>query len=292
MSGQLETLRRYLQSVPPPPSAAAEEIVVLAAGRGGVGVSTAAAALALAAAAAGDAVLLIDAGWHLSVLALMLDVSAGPGLAALQGGGSDPEQLVVSVAAPATAGSGTLDLVSLAGDEPLPVAALDPTQRRVLLRRVSDLFGRFDRVFIDAGAGLDALLEALGLGVGTLLVVSGVDPVSQAASHAVLKVASKRRPTVVPMLLFCGSHVDVAAAAGTRLQEGAARHLGRDVAILGLIPEEPALSAATADVAVLPGLPPDSPFLESARVLAQRLPRRGGRPKALALATPQQGWNP
>lgn len=207
-------------------------VLAVASGSGGVGVSLIAASLALRSAAAGHRTLLVDADPWLEVQGLWLGVRGGGPLERLSEG-IEPEALVVPV-------DSELELLSFGPGEGAG------SRVRHLARRVTGVFARRDVVVIDAGSGLGALERADDLNVGSLLVVTGADPVGLAATHALLKAAWSSTHTTAAVV-FNRVSPEQANAGRAVLAEGGRRYLGAEPEVLPPIPLDPGLGRALGD---------------------------------------------
>jgi len=259
-------------------------VVVFGAGKGGVGTSAAAGLVALAAARQGASVLLVDGDETVGSLHLMFGFASGvPGLGVLRRGSVEPETLLLE-AAPALhlfpGGGGGIDAT-------LAVAA---AERRMLLRRVSGLYERYDLVVVDGGSRLDSVMAACSAGGGRLVGVTVTDRIAQAAVYALFKVAKGRFATLPTELLVNRAPEGAARDAHRMVQMASSSFLDTSVAFGGAIPEDEALSTALAQGGSLADLPTDTPAVVAAYGLADRLLTETG---ALdAPATPVLPLNP
>lgn len=260
MSGQANSLRRFLALRGGAPRSGGGDALVVAGGKGGVGTSTVAALLALRAAEEGRSTLLVDAGAGHGTLHLLLGVGSGPGLAALRGGSVTPRDLLVHVAdglALVTAGAGEGD-----ADEPV-----GPVERRALLRRITGLHEEFDVVIVDAGSSLDGVLAACTASARHLLLVSAADGIALATTHALAKVVASRVPALPMSVLINGCNDAAALEAFGVLRAGIWKFLGRIVPFAGSVPEDAELRAAIAGGRPLQDVRDGSAAVDAVRAL-------------------------
>ena len=200
-------------------------VVAVGGGKGGVGTSTVAALLASVATADGYRTLLIDAGDRIGALHHLLGIEPPHSLADMRGL-RRPADLIVPV-------TERMSLVSAA-----PSADVSAGERRVLMRRLVDLYPDFDLVVIDAGSSAESLTGACRIGAIRLLAVTASDRISLVATYALIKLLHERAPDV---------RVDVVAnrvdeAEGERLHEylnaASVRFLSRTVPYAGTVPED------------------------------------------------------
>lgn len=234
MTSQLEALRAQMGRRKARPGA--PHVVAVTSGRGGAGVSLISALLAIGCAHTGRRTLLVDAEPWLDVQRVWLGLEKGPGLDAL--GGDAVESLVVPV-------HGTLELLSLTAGPASDRAV------RGLMRRVPPLFHERDLVVLDVGTRLLALERLIDLRAGTVVVVSANDAIGLASTHAMLK-ALYAQTDVPSSILFNRSGAGETERSSAVLQEGARRFLGRELNVLGSLPEDPTLIHRLAGGARLP----------------------------------------
>lgn len=236
MSRQASMLRDRI-GIPRRRRVGPSSVLAVASGRGGAGVSLVAAALALRSAALGRRTLLVDADPWLDLQRIWLGAPAGVPLASLRGG-RDPESLVVDV-------GDYLELLSFGSGGPS-----DPDVR-ALARRVPTVFGARDTVVVDAGSGLTALERALDLNAGSMVCVSGADPVGLATTHAMIKACASTSP-LMPVVLFNHVQEEQATAGRAVLSEGGRNYLGFEPRVAGVLSTDADLHRALAGGGLLP----------------------------------------
>jgi MinD-like ATPase involved in chromosome partitioning or flagellar assembly len=239
-------------------------VVVFGAGKGGVGTSALAGLAALHAARRGSEVLLVDADETVGSLHLMFGLQGEvPGLGSLRSGAVSPEDLVLEVAPGVTlfpGGGGGVDST-------LSVAS---AERRMLLRRVSGLYDRFDLVVVDGGSRLDSVMAACAAGAGRLVGVTTPDRIAQAAVYALLKV-TRGRFGALPTELLVNRATDTTGREVHQLVHSAsASFLGTTVAYGGAVAEDAELSDLLSAGGTLADLAHDGPALSSIGGIADR----------------------
>lgn len=228
-------------------------VVAVGSGKGGVGTSTIAALLAATMAERGHRVLLVDAGQRLGGLHHLLGVEPAGSLGQLRGG-REPHDLLVPVAERLALFPATLD-----------EAALRPTERRLLMRRVAALFDGFELVVIDAGSSAESLVAACADGATRLLAVTAGDRISLVATYALVKLLHDRAPGVRVDVVANRVTDDGADRLHDYLNGAAVRFLSRTVPFAGAIPEDPDFGSALAA-----GLGTDEASLGSTAAVAVR----------------------
>lgn len=270
MSAQAEAMRLHTAGrMPASQDFEHSHVVVVGSGKGGVGTSTAAALLALCAAGRGSEVLLVDAAEGIGALHLLLGAQPRGTLAALRGGGVEPRDLVVPLA-------DTLHL--LPGGDAEGADPLSPAERRVLFRRVSSLYDRYDLVVVDGGSRMDPVLAACAAGAGLLLAVTTPERISLAGAYALLKAAHVRAPGLPVEVLLNAADADGAGAAWAHLRAGTEAFLARTVALAGSIPEDASLRAGVGAGMLLQDAAAASPVAHALDEVAARLASAAGHP--------------
>lgn len=265
MNAQLESVRRFAAGRPPRTrwSVRAGHVIAVGAGKGGVGTSTVAALLAHAAAAEGS-VLLVDGLPAVGGLSTMLDAPAGPGIAGLRAGSAAPRDVLVSLTEQMTlVGSG----VGPDSEEPAPSGA----EWRVLVRRLSQLWGEFDHVVIDAGSRLETVVAALESGAGRLVAVTEPGRVAVTAAYALIKAARSHAPELAADLVVNRAEGDDALGVAHVLAIALDRFLGLPIELVGAVPNDPALAASIEAGTLLQQAPESSRALSAAREILARL---------------------
>lgn len=227
-----------LPRVAPPPPRAQETprapVVAVGSGKGGVGTSTIAALLAATMAEQGHRVLLIDAAQRVGGLHHLLGVEPSGTLGQLRGE-REPHQLLVPIAE-------RLSLFPATMDNP----ELRPTERRLLMRRVTSLHADFDLVIVDAGSSAESLVNACVDGAGRLLAVTAGDRISLVATYAVVKLLHERAPHVRVDILANRVDQDSADRLHEYLTGASIRFLSRTTPFAGAVPDDPDFGSALA----------------------------------------------
>jgi MinD-like ATPase involved in chromosome partitioning or flagellar assembly len=144
-------------------------------------------------------------------------------------------------------------------------------ERRALLRRVVELYERYDLVVVDGGSHLSSVLAACLAGAERLLALTAPDRVAMAATYALLKVGRERFPSM-PMEILVNGGDGITAEEVFRLMSLAGeRFLGLKAAFGGSLPRDADLEGLQRKGASLLQLPPSSPALTAAGALHSRL---------------------
>jgi flagellar biosynthesis protein FlhG len=262
MSSQLAAVRQFLadhgRGVQRP--APASPVIVVGAGKGGVGTSTVAALLASAMSEARN-VLLVETGEQLGSIHHMLGVDPTHTLDDLRAGRAEPDQLLAPVAE---------RLTLLSAHSPPTAELLSGAERKLLFRRATTLYDRFELVIVDAGATADSIVTACAAG-GRFLAVTASDRIAVVSTYALIKLLHLRCPDVTLDVVANRSELDVAERTVDSLTEACEKFLGRPVDLAGAVPDDPnfthALAAGLSAVDAAAG----SPAADALRAIGNRL---------------------
>jgi flagellar biosynthesis protein FlhG len=238
MSEQLQELRQYLAARGRQPwRASPSPMVVVASGKGGVGTSTVTLLLGLAASRLGYTTLLIDTDDLSGSLHRMAGVEAAHSLEAVTHGAVALADAVLPLAPHLSLMAGGSAVHG--GLRPMTMA-----DRRALLTRCAPLMLEYDCVIVDAGATVSRVLAATSRPVQQLLLVSGADPISTAASFAMVKAVDGQARGIPVRAVFNRADAQPAATAFAHLASAVHRFLRRSIALAGFLPDAPLLGAA------------------------------------------------
>lgn len=260
MSGQMASLRTFLNQRGPTDAASdASRVIVVAGGKGGVGTSTVASLLAVGLARRGERVLLVDGsqGW----LHMLFGLDDVRGLAAVRAGTAAPADLVVQI-------RDGLDLLPAGpGDEALLLDA-GPMERRALARKLGALYPRYDVVLIDAGSRLASVIEACALGADRLVAVTTAERLSVASAYALLKALRGRYPDLRRQLVVSREDPDRARPVVACLEDAAARFDTGAIEHLGTVPVDARLVVGLEGTRPIQHTAPEAPAARAAMEMA------------------------
>jgi len=236
-------------------------LIVVGAGKGGVGTSTVAALLA-SAMSDDKNVLLVETGHQLGVVHHMLGVEPAHTLDDLRSGKAEPEQLLVPVGD---------RLTLLSAHSPPTAEPLSGAERKLLFRRTTALYERFQLVVVDAGSTVDSIVAACSEGVSRFLAVTAPDRIAVVSTYALIKLLHLRCPDVALEVIANRCENDIANRTIEALTEACGRFLSRPVDFAGAVPDDPnfthALSAGLSAVDAAAG----SPAADALRMIGARI---------------------
>ena len=241
--------------------------LLVASGKGGVGTSVVAALAALTAAERGETVLLVDATEAGGSLHLLFGVRPTHSVWSLIASGSQPSDVLVPLG-----GGLTLVAGGTSGAANVPTTQ---DERRAALSRLAHVFSDFDLVVFDGGSRLDSIAAIGELVDPALLLVTSADRLALAANYALVKSATTRS-SESPISVVANRHGEKVAEEACEFLVGACDHfLGRTIAVVGVIPDDPCLQAAVGAGMTVRDALDGSPAADSMRgVLSRVIPSR------------------
>ena len=211
--------------------------IVIGSGKGGVGKSVVSALLASALSASGRRVLLLDADQNLANLHVLLGVGPGTRVEALLQGEIAAPDLVRSIAPNLWLLPGESGTESLYG--------LDSHDRARVQHRLSEVYGQFDVVIVDAGTGIESVVRVATMHATRLLVVTAPEPTALTDDYALMKIVSLQLPELpIDVLVNRCLDPDEGRNAYGRLATACERFLRRTVRFLGTLPEDQSIRLA------------------------------------------------
>jgi flagellar biosynthesis protein FlhG len=236
-------------------------VVVVGAGKGGVGTSTVAMLLASAMSEEQN-VLLVETGHQLGVVHHMLGVDPAYTLDDLRAGRAEPEQLLVPVAN---------RLTLLSAHCPPTAEVLTAAERKLLFRRATALYDRYQLVVVDAGATVDSMVTACNDGAGRFLAVTAADRIAVISTYALIKLLHLRCPGVALEVVANRCDDDAAGRTVDMLTAACTHFLGRPVSFAGAVPDDPNFNNALAGGIAAVDAAAGSPAADALRRIGSRI---------------------
>ena len=214
--------------------------IVIGSGKGGVGKSVVSVLLAGAFAIQGRRVLLVDGDQNMANLHVLLGARPGTRSESLLQGAIAAPDLVQPIAPNLWLLPGESGTESLYG--------LDTHDRARIQHRLSDVYGQFDVVIVDAGTGIESVVRVATMHATRLLVVTAPEPTALTDAYALMKIVSLQLPGLpIDILVNRCLDPDEGRDAYDRLAMACERFLRRSVRFVGALPEEQSIRLAVRD---------------------------------------------
>jgi flagellar biosynthesis protein FlhG len=214
--------------------------IVIGSGKGGVGKSVVSVLLASALAVQDRRVLLVDGDQNLANLHVLLGGRPGTRSESLLQGAIAAPDLVRWIAPNLWLLPGESGTESLYG--------LDTHDRARIQRRLSDVYGQFDVVIVDAGTGIESVVRVATMHATRLLVVTAPEPTALTDAYALMKIVSLQLPELpIDILVNRCLDPDEGRDAHDRLATACERFLRRSVRFVGALPEDQSIRLAVRD---------------------------------------------
>ena len=214
--------------------------IVIGSGKGGVGKSVVSVLLASALAVQGRQVLLVDGDQNMANLHVLLGVRPSTRVESLLQGEIAAPDLVRSIAPNLWLLPGESGTESLYG--------LDTHDRARIQHRLSDVYGQFDVVIVDAGTGIESVVRAATMHATRLLVVTAPEPTALTDAYALMKIVSLQLPELpIDILVNRCLDPDEGRDAYDRLATACERFLRCSVRFVGALPEDQSIRLAVRD---------------------------------------------
>ncbi len=216
--------------------------ICIASGKGGTGKSVVTASLAALLSTRGRT-LIVDADMGVGNAHLLHDIAPQLSFVDVVAGRCEVEGALSSC------GAG-VELLS-AGSGVSRMAGLSPYELHLIASGLERLDSRFAYTLVDSAAGISEQTIAFAAACDLVLVVTTPDVTAMTDAYAFLKVLFGRRPSALPLLLVnrvLHDHDGPGAtrAAGEHVAERIAqvcmKFLGREPRLLGVLPEDPAVT--------------------------------------------------
>jgi flagellar biosynthesis protein FlhG len=246
------------------PDGDAPRKIVVSAGKGGVGTTTVAVNLAAAVARQGCRTVLIDADFRGADAALLCGIESRDTIADVLSGRRSIHEVLQGGPAGIQFVPGIWSPGSIPDCSP-------PAQQR-LLREIDRLGRHADLVVLDAGSGLNHVVQRFWQAADEVLVVTTVEAVSIMDAYAAIKLLLADRPTVAARTVVNQSpQQDVAVGVHARIAQACQRFLERRIHRGGSIPWDSAVAAANRNGRPLVLEAPESPAAHEVNRMAEEL---------------------
>ncbi|HQU45835.1 MAG: hypothetical protein B7Z73_11390 [Planctomycetia bacterium 21-64-5] len=248
-----------------PDRAPRPRLLVVTGGKGGVGTTTIAVNLAAAFARIGRRTVLVDGNLGRCDVAALCDTLEGYTIGDVLAGRQ-------RVAAAIQAGPGDLQVLSGAWATGHLTDCDAAAQERLILELIG--LDGVDQIVIDAGCGVNRVVERFWRSSDHVLLVSTPDSTSVMDAYATVKtLAARHRTVAVQTVINRAANERQAGETHQRLAEAGRRFLGLDLAQAAAVAESPQIAAAAARRCPFVPLSPACPASQSLIQLAANLCR-------------------
>ncbi len=265
MSGdQASRLRSMAQGLPPEAPLFAARVMAITSGKGGVGKTNVVAGLALSLAKLGQRVVVMDADFGLANLDILLGLSPQYTLEHVLRGEKVLEEILLD------GPLGVRIIPASSGIQEL--TRLDTMSEMRLVQGLQRVAETADWLLIDTAAGIhDSVLKLL-MAAQEVILVTTPEPTSLVDAYAMVKVLHLREATKpVWLLINNGQSLDEAQETIEQLQAATERFLGKQLKVLGMVPNDPHLLQAVRQQRGVVDLYPQSTASRAFAALARQL---------------------
>lgn len=264
MTDQASRLRALAQRQAPETPLFPSRVLAITSGKGGVGKTNVVAGLAMALAQTGERVAVLDADFGLANLDILLGLSPQYTLEHVLRGERVLEEIMVE------GPMGIQVIPASSGIQEL--TRLDTAAELRLIQGLQRVAQQRDWLLIDTAAGIHDSVVKLLMAAQEVILVTTPEPTSLVDAYAMVKVVHLRDPQKSLWLLINNAqNPDEAEETIEQLQAATQRFLGRELNLLGMIPNDPHLLQAVRQQRGVLELYPRSPAALAFKSLAQHL---------------------
>ena len=263
-SDQASRLRTMAKGQPSEQPLFAARVVAITSGKGGVGKTNVVAGLALALAQQGQRVVVMDADFGLANLDILLGLSPKYTLEHVLRGEKVIEEILLE---------GPLGIRIIPASSGIQeLTRLDTMSELRLVQGLQRVAETADWLLIDTAAGIhDSVLKLL-MAAQEVILVATPEPTSLVDAYAMVKVLHLREANKPLWLLVNnGQSADEAQETVDQLQAVTERFLGKQLKVLGMIPNDPHILQAVRQQRGVVELFPHSPATKAFQALARQL---------------------
>jgi len=246
----------------------AARVLAITSGKGGVGKTNVAAGLALALAQQGQRVVVMDANFGLANLDILLGLSPKYTLEHVLRGEKVLEEILLK---------GPLGMQILPASSGIQeLTQLDTMSELRLVQGLQRVAETVDWLLIDTAAGIHESVLKLLLAAQEVILVATPEPTSLVDAYAMVKVLHLREPSKPLWLLVNnGQSAEEAQETVDQLQAATERFLGKELKVLGMIPNDPHILQAVRQQRGVVDLFPHSPAARAFQAIARQLLGQG-----------------
>jgi flagellar biosynthesis protein FlhG len=247
-------------------------VMAITSGKGGVGKTNVVAGLAIALARMGQRVVVMDADFGLANLDILLGLTPNYTLEHVLRGEKLLEEILVE------GPLGTRIIPASSGIQEL--TRMDTMAELRLIQGLQRVAETTDWLLIDTAAGIHDSVVKLLMAAQEVVLVTTPEPTSLVDAYAMVKVLHLRDPEKAMWLLINNAQtLEEAEETIQQLQAATLRFLGKQLQVLGTLPNDPHVLQAVRQQRSVADLYPSSPtgqaFMALAKALQARVPLQG-----------------
>jgi flagellar biosynthesis protein FlhG len=264
MSDQASRLRALARHQAPEPSLFSARVMAITSGKGGVGKTNVVAGLAMSLAREGQRVLVLDADFGLANLDILLGLTPTHTLEHVLRGEMVLEDILLD---------GPLGIKVIPASSGIQeLTRLDTAAELRLVQGLQRVADQQDWLLIDTAAGIHDSVIKLLMASQEVILVTTPEPTSLVDAYAMVKVVHLRDPRKPLWLLVNNAQTEEEAEETiTQLQAATQRFLGKELNVLGMIPNDPHILQSVRQQRGVVELYPRSPAALAFRSLASHL---------------------
>jgi flagellar biosynthesis protein FlhG len=243
--------------------------IVVSAGKGGVGATTIAVNLATALGRQGCRTVLVDADFSGADVAMLSGIESRDTIGDVLSG----RRSVHEVLQPGPAGIQVVPGIWSPGTMP----DCSPAAQQRLLRELDHLGRHAEVVVLDAGSGLNHVVQRFWQAADELFVVTSVEAVSIMDAYAAIKLLlAERAPPVIRTVVNQSPQAEVAVGVHARIAQACQRFLAMRIHRGGSVPWDSAVTLANRKGKPLVLEAPDAPAARAIDAMAEQIISAGG----------------
>jgi flagellar biosynthesis protein FlhG len=238
--------------------------IVVSAGKGGTGTTTIAVNLAAALGRQGCRTILVDADFSGADVAILCGIESRDTIGDVLSG----RRSVHEVLQPGPAGIQIVPGIWSPGTIP----DCSPAAQQRLLRELDHLGRHAEVIVLDAGSGLNHIVQRFWQAADELLVVTTVEAVSIMDAYAAVKLLlADKAPPIVRTVVNQSPQAEVAVGVHARIAQACQRFLAMRIHRSGSVPWDPAVALANRNGKPLVLESPDSPAARAIEQITEQI---------------------
>jgi flagellar biosynthesis protein FlhG len=267
MSDQASKLRALARAEAPEPTLFKSRVMAITSGKGGVGKTNVVAGLAMSLAISGQRVVVLDADFGLANIDILLGLTPTHTLEHVLRGEKLLEEILLD---------GPLGIKVIPASSGIQeLTRLEAASELRLVQGLQRVAEHQDWLLIDTAAGIHDSVIKLLMAAQEIVLVTTPEPTSLVDAYAMVKVVHLRDPNKPIWLLVNNAQSETEAEETIeQLQAATQRFLGRELQVLGLIPNDPFVLQSVRQQRGVVEIFPRSPSALAFRTIADQLKKK------------------